>query len=327
MQEETGAWIPPGAADIALDRKLLKSLMRRSDRIALGRLCLCLSGLVLLGWLYARSFGTWAFWPMLFVFGGASSLTFYSLSHECAHGTVFRSRWLNETAFWIASLLFGQEVLYRRYSHASHHTYTMFVGKDAQMPIIQPAGLVQYVLWYTGFFYHIQSLRQLVSHSIGRFSARALACTPAAELGRVTRNSRLFLGIYLFAAVASMVLHSSVLLWFWLLPKLAGDPVMMAFAGSQHFEMKENDRDLRTTTRSLRANRLIDLFYWNMSYHIEHHLYPTVPFHALPRLNAAIRTHLPRPLSILGATREIVRTWWARVNEKPRTPGFVDTQP
>ena len=37
------------------------------------------------------------------------------------------------------------------------------------------------------------------------------------------------------------------------------------------------------------------VLYWNMNYHIEHHLYPSIPFHALPALNAAIRDQLPEP--------------------------------
>ena len=31
------------------------------------------------------------------------------------------------------------------------------------------------------------------------------------------------------------------------------------------------------------------LFAWNMPYHAEHHAYPAVPFHALPRLHQGIR--------------------------------------
>ena len=49
--------------------------------------------------------------------------------------------------------------------------------------------------------------------------------------------------------------------------------------------------------------------YANMHHHVEHHLYPTVPFHALPKLNAEIAHHLPAPdrgvirtnLEVLGA--------------------------
>ena len=31
------------------------------------------------------------------------------------------------------------------------------------------------------------------------------------------------------------------------------------------------------------------LFAWNMPYHAEHHAYPAIPFHALPRLHARVR--------------------------------------
>jgi fatty acid desaturase len=31
---------------------------------------------------------------------------------------------------------------------------------------------------------------------------------------------------------------------------------------------------------------------WNMPFHAEHHLYPSIPFHALPRAHARIRARL-----------------------------------
>ena len=35
--------------------------------------------------------------------------------------------------------------------------------------------------------------------------------------------------------------------------------------------------------------------YLNMNYHVEHHMFPMVPYHALPRLHALIRHDLPPP--------------------------------
>jgi len=286
--------------------------MRRSNAVPLRRLALGLIALGFFGYLYTSAIGSRWFLPALFLFGSTLSLTVYSLSHECSHGTVFRSHWLNETIFWLTSLLFGQEVLYRRYSHAAHHTHTMFVGYDAQLPFPQPAKLKAYLLWYTGIIYHSQFLRILFLHSLGRFSDKTRSFTPPEELPRMIRNTRLFVVIYGAAAVVSWYFSTSVLLWIWLLPKLAGDPVMLAYAGSQHFEKEENTTDLRRSTRSLRPNWLVDLFYWNMSFHIEHHLYPTVPFFALPKLNALLRDHLPEPMGILSATGNIFHQWWVR---------------
>jgi fatty acid desaturase len=188
----------------------------------------------------------------------------------------------------------------------------MFVGHDAQLPFAQPVGLKAYLLWYSGVLYHSQFLRVLFLHSLGRFSDKTRSFTPPEELPRMVRNSRLFIVIYAGAAAVSWYFSTTVLLWIWLLPKLAGDPVMLTYAGSQHFEKEENTIDLRRSTRSLRPNWLIDLFYWNMSFHIEHHLYPTVPFFALPKLNALIKDRLPEPEGILSATGSVFHGWWLR---------------
>jgi fatty acid desaturase len=72
--------------------------------------------------------------------------------------------------------------------------------------------------------------------------------------------------------------------------------------------MAEDLYDHRRTTRSIRCNRLERLLYWNMNYHIEHHLYPAVPFHALPALSAQIADQLPPPVSgVIGANLDILR--------------------
>jgi len=46
---------------------------------------------------------------------------------------------------------------------------------------------------------------------------------------------------------------------------------------------------LLENTRTALTLPLVRLFAWNMPYHAEHHAYPAVPFHALPRLHAEVR--------------------------------------
>jgi len=45
-------------------------------------------------------------------------------------------------------------------------------------------------------------------------------------------------------------------------------------------------------TRTTFTNRLIRFVAWNMPYHIEHHVYPMVPFHKLPMLHLIAQKHL-----------------------------------
>jgi fatty acid desaturase len=50
--------------------------------------------------------------------------------------------------------------------------------------------------------------------------------------------------------------------------------------------------DRFANTRTTLAGRLFARLFWNANLHAEHHLAPGVPFHALPRLHAAVRGRL-----------------------------------
>ena len=56
-------------------------------------------------------------------------------------------------------------------------------------------------------------------------------------------------------------------------------------------------------------NPIFRFLYWNMNYHVEHHIFPTVPYHALPKLHEAIKADCPTPYpSSIAAYREIIPT-------------------
>ena len=53
-------------------------------------------------------------------------------------------------------------------------------------------------------------------------------------------------------------------------------------------------------------NPISRFIYWNMNYHVEHHMFPMVPYHALPRLHELIKHDLPAPNpSMWHAYREV----------------------
>jgi fatty acid desaturase len=54
-------------------------------------------------------------------------------------------------------------------------------------------------------------------------------------------------------------------------------------------------------------NPVFRFLYWNMNYHLEHHMFPMVPYHALPALHEAIKQDCPAPFAgCWQAYREIV---------------------
>ena len=67
------------------------------------------------------------------------------------------------------------------------------------------------------------------------------------------------------------------------------------------------------------VNPALRMLYWNMNYHIEHHLFPQVPFHALPALHEAVRDQCPPPTGgILGAMSEIA----TMIHRQRREPAY-----
>lgn len=307
------AWFTP-----VLDRVVLRGLMRRTNVHALVNLGAWLALCVTTAYLVVLARGTAWLIPAMIGYGGI--LTFaYAASHECAHGTAFKMRWLNETVFWLTSLVFIEEPLYRRYSHAGHHTNTWFNALDPQKPYGIPMTFARYLAVTLGFTFYLDAARQLARHSVGRFTVQERAFLPAAEIRGVTVNSRAMAAIYLGLCVWGIAFESPWPFLLYFIPRFIGGCIVNLYINTQHMCMAEDLRDHRLTTRSIRCTRPEHLLYWNMGYHIEHHLYPAVPFHALPALSSCIRDQLPAPASsVIAANRDILRA----VVRQRTEPGF-----
>lgn len=53
---------------------------------------------------------------------------------------------------------------------------------------------------------------------------------------------------------------------------------------------------------------VISFFYWNMNYHVEHHMYPGVPCYNLPRLHHLIDLDLaPVTVGLRGVVKAVIR--------------------
>jgi fatty acid desaturase len=65
--------------------------------------------------------------------------------------------------------------------------------------------------------------------------------------------------------------------------------------------------DFRLCCRTYTCSPFIGFLYWNMQYHVEHHMFPAVQFYNLPALRKAIEHDLPPAQHGLWATwREII---------------------
>ena len=113
-----------------------------------------------------------------------------------------------------------------------------------------------------------------------------------------------------------MTIALAVILGSWLpivlvgLPRLYGAWHHVLTGLMQHGGLADNVLDHRMNSRTVHINPISRFIYWNMNYHVEHHMFPMVPYYALPKLHAMIRHDLPAPTTSMWACyREMIPAW------------------
>ena len=80
-------------------------------------------------------------------------------------------------------------------------------------------------------------------------------------------------------------------LLYWIGPQLLGQPLLRAYLLAEHTGCSE-DRNGLTNTRTTLTWWPVRLLMWDMPYHAEHHLFPSIPFHRLADAHRLIGTKL-----------------------------------
>jgi fatty acid desaturase len=309
-----GAWWEP-----KIDRATLKGLMKRTDGPGLCFLAVWGALLLAAGWAIHAAGDTLWLIPAVVAYGMVLGFA-YAPSHECAHGTAFRTRWLNEAVLWGSSFVWGEAPTHRRFAHSHHHTHTWHWKVDAQMGYTNPVGLRTWFGDVIGLLEFWPRAKLMVRHATGRILERERVYLPAGQERIVVREARVLMAGYLGLLAWAVIGQSWAPLLYFFIPRFAGAFAVYAFITTQHMAMAQDVQDHRLCTRSMRNGWLSRVLYWNMNYHIEHHIYPSVPFHALPALNAAIRPQLPEPSpGLIAAHVEIVRVILAQRKDPSAT--------
>jgi fatty acid desaturase len=212
-------------------------------------------------------------------FSGISLATCFAGLHECCHRTAFRSRRLNDAvAWWMGLLSFYNSTFYRRY-HQWHHRYTHQPGLDPELEDPVPTTLSDYVLEISGWNWWIGKLRGYARLLWGDLSA--VPSLSPEVIPQVRRSVRLQFVAYAALLAASLFAGNGFLLWSWLLPLAVGQPFLRLLLLAEHTGCAYSTDGLANTRTTLTLAPVRWLM-WNMPFHAEHHLYPSLPFHALP---------------------------------------------
>ncbi|MEN0067856.1 MAG: fatty acid desaturase family protein [Myxococcota bacterium] len=242
---------------------------------------------------------------------GSRQLGLAILTHECAHYSLFATRWLNDLAgVWLSGAFIWTDLHRYRTHHKAHHLHT---GSDDDPDL----GLT------TGFPTTRRSmLRKLIRDLVGRTAAQRTLALLAMDFGFIEYTAstglrrasarplgdRIATGLRNLAPVAITNGALLGLLWFLGHPELyllwigawftTFNVVLRNRSIAEHACMPRTDDPL-ANTRTTRVGVLGRLFLapHHVNYHLEHHLIMAVPHWQLPALH--------RKLVELGATTPV----------------------
>ena len=290
-----------------IPRKQMKELMKREDGPAIRDTALWLGSMVVTGALGVVFWG--ALWcaPFFLIYGVMYGSASDSRWHECGHGTAFKTRWMNDAVYQIASFMIMRNPVTWRWSHTRHHTDTVIVGRDPEIAVMRPPDLLRLLLNFFGLLDAGYAMIDMVRNAAGIISAAEQTFIPEQEQPRVIRVARIWVLIYAVTVALAIYLGSVLPLMLVGLPRLYGAWHHVLTGLLQHGGLADNVIDHRLNSRSVYMNPFSRFVYWNMNYHVEHHMFPMVPYHALPQLHEMIKHDLPTPnRSILEGYREMV---------------------
>jgi fatty acid desaturase len=276
-----------------ITRKEMKALMRRSDQPAIRDTAIWLGCMLLfaaLGILLWPGLWSLPFWLAYGVLYGSAA---DSRWHECSHGTAFRTRWMNDWVYQIASFMMMRNPVSWRWSHTRHHTDTLIVGRDPEIVAMRPPAMRRIVLNLFGIVDAWQAMGHMLRNATGRLNSQEATYVPQSEHARLIFVARIWTIIYAATLGLAVWLESLLPLMVIGLPRLFGAWHHVMTGVLQHAALADNVLDHRLNSRTVHMNPVSRFIYWNMNYHIEHHMFPMVPYHQLPALHAAIKHDLP----------------------------------
>jgi Na+-transporting NADH:ubiquinone oxidoreductase subunit F len=300
----------------AVPRETMRALLERRNGPAIRDTIFWFALIVGAGYVTCILWGTlWAVFPYV-IYSVLYASTSDSRWHESGHGTAFRTDWMNAVLYEIASFMVMRESTVWRWSHTRHHSDTIIVGRDPEISVPLPPNLAAIVMKFFNLRVYPEYFKAIIMHCFGRISRAETTFIPPSEFQRIYIRARICAAIYV-AVVGLCVYERSILpLMFVGLSNLFGTWLLPIYALTQHAGLAENVLDHRLNCRTVYMNPIHRYLYWNMNYHVEHHMFPLVPYHALPKLHAAMKDDCPPPsASLFSAWLEIVPTILRQVKD------------
>ena len=282
--------------------------MQRSDGPAMRDTIIWFAALILSAAGAIYFWGSWWCVPFFFVYGTLYGSSSDARWHEHGHGTAFKTQWLNKVVYQIACFMVMRNPVTWRWSHTRHHTDTIIVGRDPEIAVMRPPDLCASSLDFVGILDAWNAMQDMVRYAFGKLTDAEKTFIPEMRAAQGDLRRPGLVGDLCRDDRRSAIAMQSILpLMLIGLPRIYGAWHMVMVGLLQHGGLADNVIDHRLNSRTVYMNPISRFLYLNMNYHVEHHMFPMVPYYNLPKLHEAIKHDLPAPTpSIIAGYREMI---------------------
>ncbi len=221
------------------------------------------------------------YWPIWLIGYGIIGLVLHgygNFMHEGIHGNLFRNSGLDRWAGFLGGIpTFVSPTAYR-VVHMLHHRYNRTENDPDDLNNISPDPFFRrlfYYLWlFFGIFVYIYIRIPHLAMKHGNKKER-----------RQILVEYLLMAVILTGAVVLAFRYgfTGALLHYWLIPILFCGLFANLRGWAEHM-LTEHGHPLKET-RTVTSNRVLSFLNLNLNYHLEHHLFPAIPWYNLPRVH------------------------------------------
>ncbi|MGA1537791.1 MAG: fatty acid desaturase [bacterium] len=306
-----------------IDPTVLRELSKPSDlqgfQMALGHL-----GLWLLTGALSFYFAVEQLWLgfLLTIFLHGTVGTFFSAPHhELCHGTVFKTKRLNEIFLRIFSTLGLQNFHIYKMSHSYHHRFTLhrIADKEVVLPKTPSLRFLYLLQLFTfnitggfesrGLFPTMRGLFRVAADRMeqpyNEWGTELYAEFPEERL-KAVHWARYLIAVHLSFAVFAVLIGYPILILIVSLHPFMGNWLRYFVGAPMHCGLRSDVSDFRKCVRTITLDPISEFLYWHMNWHLEHHMFAAVPCYNLKKLYEAVAEDMPKPRTLISSWQEML---------------------